>query len=765
MWFQVWGANTNVGKTIISAGIISQLVKRAAPCLYLKPIQTGYPPDDDASFVLRHCKQLWKGDAAELDRRLMCKKLFVFEQPLSAEEAAKRQGRHVSDQQVLQAISEELKNCARQSSSSNVVVETAGGVLSPFPSGTSQADGYRPLRLPVVLVGDGALGGISTTMTCYESLLLRGYDVPIIVGVDQGYPNAEAWNKATMMNNQQENPLIVTLPLLPPKDIPLFSWYAMPQVEEAFQSIVKRLDAYFHERVKKWEEMEKTAPQLFWWPFTQHKSNLHPVIVDSAFGDNYRVAAQKKENSLAGDTCVFFHHENSTWYLWDAFDGVASWWTQGVGHANVELTKSMTKAAGRYGHVIFPQVIHQPAYELSKELIETVGYPWAKRAYYSDDGSTAIEIAIKMALRLYATRHGNSSKQPPQVLSFYGSYHGDTLGAMDCCPKGDFNELQSPWFEPKGVFIEAPRIGMQNKRWILDISSCKEWFPSDRHWKPDDYRWNSWEEIADGKRDDSTLGNVYREYANKVLDENNIATLIIEPLIQGAGGMRLIDPCFQRILVEEAKRRRIPVIFDEVFCGIWRLGVLSSTEVLHTYPDIAAYAKLLTGGLLPMAVTLTTEEVFDAFKADKKKFALLHGHSYTAYPVGCQVALESLAYYRKSPHWKGNEMSAFWNMDKVKELSALSNVDMVSCLGTVLAIQLKSPQQQPQGYHAVITQEFLNSLLAQGVYTRPLGNVVYLMCSPCTPTEVCDQLLDKLLDQLGQMRDRLLVTQDDVAIP
>ncbi|EME28238.1 adenosylmethionine-8-amino-7-oxononanoate aminotransferase [Galdieria sulphuraria] len=610
MWLQIWGANTNVGKTVISTGIVSQLLKRVAHCLYLKPVQTGYPPDDDAAFVQRHCKQLWKDDDRGVDQRLSCKKLFVFEQPLSAEEAARRQGEQVSDQQVMQAIWKEWEN--RHESA--IIIETAGGVLSPLPSGTSQADGYRSLRLPVVLIGDGALGGISTTMTCYESLLLRGYDVPIIATIDQGYPNWEAWKRTI----HEKDTLIIPFPPLPPKDIPLFSdWYLKPQVQQAFQSIVEHGNTYFTKRSKKWEEMEQNAPKLFWWPFTQHGSTLHPVIVDSAFGDNYQVAQKKSKGTHSRPPFFVFksNEDSSSWHLLDAFDGVASWWTQGVGHAHIQLNKSMMKAAGRYGHVIFPQVIHQPAYQLSKELIETVGYPWANRAYYSDDGSTAIEIAIKMALRLYSTRHGKSQQQQQlEVLSFFGSYHGDTLGAMDCCPKGDYNELQSPWFQPKGVFIEPPRIGMQNGRWILDIlNGNNNWFPTDSI--ANQVHWDSWDEMADWQRVDSEIGNMYQQYINKVLDSSStIATLIIEPLIQGAGGMRLIDPCFQRILIQEAKKRGIPVIFDEVFSGIWRLGVLSSTHLLGVYPDIAAYAKLLTGGLLPMAVTLTTEEVFDAFK-------------------------------------------------------------------------------------------------------------------------------------------------------
>eukprot|EP00871_Galdieria_phlegrea_P004543 jgi/Galph1/508/GphlegSOOS_G5205.1 len=747
--FQIWGANTGVGKTVIATGITANFLNKGSSCLYLKPVQTGYPPDDDASFVRDHCSKLANLANNPAEINLIAKKLFVFKNPLGAEQAAQLEGRWVYNDQVLNSLYENLcefrkKRTFKATSKSVSILETAGGVLSPLPSGTSQADGYRCFRFPAILVGDGTLGGISTTLTAYESLMSRGYDVPIIAAIDLGYGNIEAWKKVV----SQEETTIISFPTLPSASHPLFDWYQEKLVQEGFVQLVSHLEQYQLKRTERLEEMKENALQVFWWPFTQHGSSMNPILLDSAYEDYYHVV---ERNAAATQVSSDKHQSTSNWHSFYAFDGVASWWTQGVGHSNITLNKAMMKAAGRYGHVIFPQIIHQPAYELSKKLIETVGLPWAKRVYYSDDGSTAIELAIKMALRLYQYRCGTvGTNDSPVVLSFHGSYHGDTLGAMDCSPKGDYNELQTPC----------------NGKWVLDIAQNDALM---KHLAIKSIHWNDWSEIEEIGRDQSEIGKAYENYVQSVLDTSSlpIAALIIEPVIQGAGGMRLIDPCFQRVVIRACKKKGIPVVYDEVFAGIWRLGVLSSTSTLKEDPDIAAYAKLLTGGLLPMAATLTTEEVFEAFKADKKKFALLHGHSYTAYPVGCQVALKSLELFEKSPNLSDKDkkqMNEFWNMNKVKQLSQLNGVKIVSCLGTVLAVELES-SQNARGYHALITQSLLDRLLQDGIYTRPLGNVLYILCSPFTKKEVCDELIEILMSALSLTSEGLVRLQDDIAVP
>ncbi|KAM0899594.1 hypothetical protein ACQ4PT_021195 [Festuca glaucescens] len=178
-------------------------------------------------------------------------------------------------------------------------------------------------------------------------------------------------------------------------------------------------------------------------------------------------------------------------------------------------------------------------------------------------------------------------------------------------------------------------------------------------------------------------------------------------VIQGAGGMHMIDPLFQRVLVQECRNRKIPVIFDEVFTGFWRLGVESASELLGCLPDIACYAKLMTGGIVPLAATVTTEAVFEAFESNSKLTALLHGHSYTAHAMGCSAAVKAIQWFR-DPSTNSNldfdqmKLNELWDGTLVNQLSSLPNVRRVVSLGTLCAIELMA-EGSDAGYDTLET--------------------------------------------------------------
>ncbi|CAN0258670.1 unnamed protein product, partial [Ectocarpus sp. 4 AP-2014] len=257
-----------------------------------------------------------------------------------------------------------------------------------------------------------------------------------------------------------------------------------------------------------------------------------------------------------------------------------------------------------------------------------------------------------------------------------------------------------------------------------------------------------------GTRDAGALADVYRAHVRSKMDDFEaqqgaiLGSLLLEPLVMGAGGMVFVDPLFQRVLVQECRARGLPVIFDEVFCGLWRLGVESSRELLGEDPDVSCYAKLLTGGLVPMAATVATERVFDAFSGAKAD-CLLHGHSYTAHPVGCAAAVEFLSQARHSRYLNeetgcsvypgtGGRMSDSWDEKAVRALSRLPTVDRAFALGSVLAIEMKAANR---GYDSHGAAEVVQRLHESGVYARVLGNVAYVMVSPTTPVEACEGLM------------------------
>ncbi|CDP02956.1 unnamed protein product [Coffea canephora] len=228
-------------------------------------------------------------------------------------------------------------------------------------------------------------------------------------------------------------------------------------------------------------------------------------------------------------------------------------------------------------------------------------------------------------------------------------------------------------------------------------------------------------------------------------------------VIHGAGGMEMIDPLFQRILVKECQSRKIPVIFDEVFTGFWRLGVESAAKLLCCQPDISCFAKLMTGGVVPLAVTLASEAVFEAFVGESKLKALLHGHSYSAHAIGCSAAVQSIKWFKNSQRNVNlipgaDLLRELWDTELVHQLSSHPAVKRVVTIGTVCALELRA-EGCNAGYASLYATSLLKKIREDGIYTRPLGNVIYLMCGPCTSPQVCSQTMNKLIRRLDEFSE------------
>ncbi|TXG61009.1 hypothetical protein EZV62_012372 [Acer yangbiense] len=805
--YMIWSSNTSLGKTLVSTGLSSSFLFSSTSSfqskkfLYLKPIQTGFPSDSDSrflfnklsSFSLRRQPPLslslsdsviyssvsaaksvlsdkFRAPATEFGSgmydlnlrevnensgrgeavsQLVCQTLFAWEEAVSPHLAAERESGVVGDSEVLEMLSK----CLREGLESDrermevlCVVETAGGVASPGPSGSLQCDLYRrvivcfyclclifkntlafslmgiklmakkklevichgltahvsgtidrPFRLPGILVGDGRLGGISGTISAYESLKLRGYDVIAVVLEDHGLVN-----EVPLMSYLRNRVPVLVLPPIPqdPSN-DLMEWF--DESHDIFNSLKDIMLSAYTERIQRLHDMTKKAGEIFWWPFTQH--GLVPeetvTVIDSRCGENFSVYKERDNESIT-----------------QQFDACASWWTQGPDATlQTELARDMGYTAARFGHVMFPENVYEPALECAELLLDGVGKGWASRAYFSDNGSTAIEIALKMAFRKFSCDHGilldflknNTAERviKLKVLALKGSYHGDTLGAMEAqAPSAYTSFLQQPWYTGRGLFLDPPTVFMCNSKWDL---SLPEWLHA------------------------------------KIVNLQDM-------IIHGSGGMHMIDPLFQRILVNECRNHKIPVIFDEVFTGFWRLGAETTADILGCVPDIACFAKLLTGGVIPLAVTLATDAVFDSFVGDSKLKALLHGHSYSAHAMGCAAAAKSMKWF-KDPQTNINIISGqkflreLWDLELVQQISSHPAVRRVVALGTVCALELQA-EGCNSGYGSLYASSLLQKLREDGVYMRPLGNVIYLMCGPCTSPEICRQLLVKLYRRL-----------------
>lgn len=809
---QIFGADTDVGKTIFSTALALASaacpLDGSAPALsldahaageavaYLKPVSTGAASEAD------------EGHLRTFAPHVKAHTLVQFRDPVSPHVAATRDGSLPADAQDAALVSR-IGAWIHAHSRGAALIETAGGVHSPGPSGTSQADLLRPLRLPTILIGSSVLGGISTTRAAYESLTLRGYDVDAVLL----FPSPVYGNDSYLRDYLAERGVRVftlggpssTSAWGPPpvraattaqdRDAMRRFYLGVVHWEQGDSaiSVVRHLRELHTQRITALESLGRRAHEHCWWPFTQHaRVGVDDVMtIDSAHGDFFAVHTPASPHSL----------------LTPVLDGSASWWTQAVGHAHPRLALSAAYAAGRYGHVIFPGAAHEPAVRLAQRLLATVGRGWATRVFYSDDGSTGMEVALKMAIQSSVRRYagdapdaatrariargrqpGSLGGRPPrtwEVLGLQGSYHGDTIGAMDACEPSVFSE-HVEWYQGRGYWMTPPTVHLRAGRVHIEVADAgRDWPASGALAQLDTI-----DDVYDVESRLATpLAVHYRRVVHAMLERlvveerRRFGALVLEPLVMGAGGMIFVDPLFQRCLVEVVRERTdlfairdpplrdattgtappgewrgLPVVFDEVFVGLGRLGYASGTEALGVAPDVSVVAKILSGGTVPLAATLASDSIFRTFTSSTNKaHALLHGHSYTAHPVGCQIALETLDLLDTA---RG---ASLWDRARVERLSHLPCVDSVMALGTVLAVALRTDRA---GYASEEAESIVRRLRTQAVpaachpdlpptdtdgdapafplHLRPLGHVVYIMASLTTPEPVCTRALAAL---------------------
>jgi dethiobiotin synthetase/adenosylmethionine--8-amino-7-oxononanoate aminotransferase len=441
-------------------------------------------------------------------------------------------GQPLSDSEILDGVSKYLTESS-QSGTGVALVETAGGVHSPTPSGSSQADLYRPLRLPIWLVADHRLGGISASISAFESLHLRGYDIDAVFQFeDDHYQNHE------YLKTYFEKKGISTLSLpLPPErdanedeDAEMMSEYYenMSQSDGVEELIAKSADRH-QLRIQNLEEMSSKAYKQIWYPFTQHRDISEKTIltIDSASGDFFQTTTPAIQNASHKDGL-----------LTPTFDGSASWWTQGLGHGNPELSLAASYAAGRYGHVMFASAVHEPALTLASNLLTHLGNPRLGKVFYSDNGSTGMEVATKMALTAACERYKyDVPKSEVGILGLKGSYHGDTVGAMDASEPSTYNE-RVHWYQGRGHWFDFPQVKMVKGKWVVEAPEGMEEIFEERS------EYASLGDVFDIKaRYDSAAGRKYRRHIEETLhrlvkvEGKTFGGVIMEPVILGAGGM------------------------------------------------------------------------------------------------------------------------------------------------------------------------------------------------------------------------------------
>lgn len=427
--------------------------------------------------------------------------------------------------------------------------------------------------------------------------------------------------------------------------------------------------------------------QVCWHPFTQAKTANPPLLMVRGEGE----------------------------FVWDAqgkryFDAASSWWVNIHGHGNPRIAQAIAEQAQTLPHIMFAGLTHKPAIELAHRLIEQAPAPLAK-VFYSDNGSTALEVAFKMAFQYWH----NLGQDRRGLLALQGGYHGDTFGAMSAGHSSGFYDPFKPWlFEvdciPTGVCHCTEEAALQALTQLLKQ-------------RPKHY-----------------------------------AALVIEPLIQGAAGMKMMRAAHVAELVRLCRAHGVLVIFDEVMTGFGRTGSLFAAQQLPSdcAPDMLCLSKGLTGGFMPMAATLATNAIFEAFWSDDVGKALLHGHSYTANPLGCAAALASLRLFEDPK-----------TQDNIQALQAVHNqwlprlathpwVDNPRVCGTVMAFEFKAQTHHFLAAYGSSASQWIRQAYAhEGILTRPLGHTQYFIPPLCTQPDTLQQAYEatlNILDQWGQQQ-------------
>lgn len=406
-------------------------------------------------------------------------------------------------------------------------------------------------------------------------------------------------------------------------------------------------------------DLLKKDKQFVWHPFTQMQTAKNPLEIVEA-KDTWLIAKDGKR------------------YL----DLNSSWWVNVHGHGNEHIGKAITVQFSKLDHVIFAGVTHPKAVELAERIVSILPSKFEK-VFFSDDGSTAVEVALKMAFQFYHNK-GESRKR---VLALDGAYHGDTFGAMSIGQRGYFNEPFEHFFFNVD-FLDFPEIKKEEQI----LKKAKDFFAT-----------------------------------------NEFACLIVEPLVQGSAGMRMYRPEFLDQLVALAQSYDVKVIFDEIMTGWGRTGELFAMHHCENKPDIVCLSKGLTGGVLPLGLTVATNEIYEGFLSDETTKALLHGHSFTGNPLACAAACASLDIFNQEDTRTKIKRLASWNTAFLNELKSYSIIKEVRQCGTILALEIDTGEGN--SYFSSIRDQAYDFFLANGILLRPLGNVLFINPPYCITRE------------------------------
>ncbi|MCV6905139.1 MAG: adenosylmethionine--8-amino-7-oxononanoate transaminase [Achromobacter xylosoxidans] len=415
--------------------------------------------------------------------------------------------------------------------------------------------------------------------------------------------------------------------------------------------------------------MARGQPHI-WLPYAQMKTATPPLPVVRSHGSRLELADGRQ-----------------------LIDGVASWWTACHGYNHPHIARALREQLDAMPHVMFGGLTHEPALTLARRLAGLLG-PGLDRVFYTDSGSVAVEVAMKMAVQFWLNQ---GERGRSRFLAFRGGYHGDTLGTMAVC---DPDEGMHSLF--RGMLAEH--------------------------------------DIVDLPRDDAAMARL-----DAFLETRGpqLAGILVEPLVQGAGGMLLHEPDVLRRLRRLADRHGLLLIFDEIFTGFGRTGTMFAFERAGVRPDIITLSKALTGGTLPLAATVASSRVFDAFWSDDPSHALMHGPTFMGNAMACAAANASLDLFESEPRLaqaQALSVALARGLAPCRELPWVRDVRVLGAIGVVELARIED------------REALKRRLIEAGVWVRPFGNVVYLTPALTIAADELDTLMRAVVAVLRAQR-------------
>ncbi|MCY4443839.1 MAG: adenosylmethionine--8-amino-7-oxononanoate transaminase [Proteobacteria bacterium] len=679
MIYFITGTGTGVGKTVVSAVLarglteISHTSSDKAPTetIYFKPIQTG-AENEDATFVqnfatVKHIPSL-----------------YHFPLAASPDQAQKESQK---DEINIDVIIEHLSQLHHRHSS--VICEGAGGLYVPLNQANhTWLDILTAIDTRIIVVASSQLGTLNHTTLTLRALEAHGLKELCVILSGKDHPaNHQS------LKRMHPSTLILSLPFLKLAGRQDASF--VKQAHTISEMVTKEHDQHSHKEQHADNLTCKWDHSYCWHPYTQHHNSVKPHCVRSAKGIWWQLAHGKK-----------------------VMDGISSWWVSILGHGREEIARVLANQQQRLDHVLYGGTSHKEASLLAYRLIEINkapknGYKPFDKVFFSDNGSTSTEVALKMAY-IYSKKHrdmDNSATWLP--LSLKRGYHGDTLGAMNVSAASGFHHLFTAMLT--GSLQITPHLCHASAHTNTETSLQ--------------------ESLA-------VLANTIEKHHKKIY------AMICEPLLQGAGGMLMQNREWAYELTQLCRNYDIPVIFDEVFTGYGRLGTPFAWQTLGFHPDILCTSKGLTAGTLPLAVTLAHKKFFTSFYSAKKDDALAHGHTFTANPLGCRVAncvLDIIEAEELFFRAQTLEQTFHTFLNHHNQLS--SDVSLVSgrTMGSVLAFELNHPLID--GY--TLAQRCTEQAFKAGLFIRPLQQTIYLAPAlnilPSDLKQMCDILSHSIL--------------------